>query len=75
MQHKFAECAQDQEDEDAADPEDQEQPGSRRRKPSSGTEEKAGSDGATESDHLHLAVLEGLVIARVFAREPVGGDV
>jgi hypothetical protein len=75
VQYQFAERAQDQEDEDAADPVDHKQPGPRRREPSSGAEEEAGSDSAAKSDHLQLAVFEGLVIAGVFAREPLGGGV
>lgn len=38
-------------------------------------EKKAGTDGTTESDHLQLPAMEAFVIARVFAREPLVGDV
>lgn len=48
MQHQFAERAQDQEHEDAADPIDQEQTGPRRCKAAAGAEKKAGTDGTTE---------------------------
>ncbi len=73
MQHQLAERPQDEEDEDAADRVDDEQPGARRCEPSAGAEEEAGADGAAERDHLDLTVLERLVIAGVFAREPLGG--
>lgn len=75
MQHQFAERAQDQEHEDAADPIDQEQTGPRRCKAAAGAEKKVGTDGTTESDHLQLPAMEAFVIARVFAREPLVGDV
>lgn len=53
-------------------------PGTNRAPPMQGgrrRREKAGTDGTTESDHLQLPAMEAFVIARVFAREPLVGDV
>ena len=69
VQHQFAERAQDQEHEAAADPVDQEQPGPRGREPCSRAHEQPRPDGAADRDHLHLPVVQVVVITRVLTGE------
>lgn len=73
MQHEFAERAQDQENEDAADREDYTECRARRCESPTCAEEKAGPNGAAEGDHLDLPVRQSFVIARVFAGKSRGG--
>ena len=63
MENEFAECAEDEEDEDAAHGVGDEQAGAGVVKAGTRTHEQAGSDRATDGDHLDLSRFERLLVA------------
>ena len=62
MQHQFAQRAQDEERENPAHQVDQRQRRPGQLETAAGTEEQAGTDGATDGDHLDLPVAHAFVI-------------
>ncbi|SKY69922.1 Uncharacterised protein [Mycobacteroides abscessus subsp. abscessus] len=69
MEDEFAECAEDEEDEDAAHGVGDEQAGACVVEAGARTHEQAGSDRATDGDHLDLPRFECLLIALVLVGE------
>ncbi len=69
MQDQFAEGAQDQEGEEAADGVGDDEGGAGGVEPAAGAEEQAGADGAADRDHLDLPRLQALVVALVLRVE------
>ncbi len=63
VHHEFAQRAQDQEREDAAEQVHQRQRRAGELQPGAGAEEQPRADGAPDGDHLHLTRLEALFVA------------
>jgi hypothetical protein len=75
VEDQFAEGAQDQEGEEAADGVGDDQGRAGGVEPAAGAEEQAGADRAADGDHLDLPRLEALVVALVLGMKKVFGGV